>query len=266
MTLHGRAAAALSALTVLAGTALLASCAASGTASSPSSPPVSVSAASDALDGCVMPGAVGPGVPIATITVRGPQSSVIPVAVLGTGPRTVVLSNQSDRFLCAWLPLVRRLTGEGYRVVLWDYAGEPPVDELRAVVAAVRGGGAGPVVLMGASKGAKTSIVAAAGLRPAVAGVVSLSAEQTLAPDVVVAPYVPELPCPLLLLTAVNDGYGSAAAAETFRAEARPGTVRLVSVPGDAHGVDLLAGPTAKASLTAVDAFLARVPGPGQRS
>ncbi|MEY9873060.1 pimeloyl-ACP methyl ester carboxylesterase [Streptacidiphilus sp. MAP12-33] len=245
--------------------ALCAACAAGGASPGAGSAPtvtvLSAPATAAALDGCVTADAFGPGVPIATLVVHGP-SAALPVAVLGRGRRTVVMSNQSDRVLCAWLPLARRLTGEGYRVLLWDYAGAPPADELRAVVAAARAGGAGPVVLLGASKGAKTSIVAAAGTGPAVAGVVSLSAEETLLPDVAVAQYVPRLPCPLLLLTAADDAYGSAAAAQRFDAVARPGTARVLTLPGTAHGVDLLTGPTAAASLTAVDGFLRRTLGP----
>jgi dienelactone hydrolase len=170
------------------------------------------------------------------------------------------MSEQSDRDLCSWGPLARRLSARGYRVVLWDYQGAPAADELTAVVRAVRPttGGEG-LVLLGASKGAKASIVAAAGLGPAVVGVVSLSAEQTLQPRIDVATYVPRLSCPLLLLTAANDPYGSAAAATAFLAMAPKGTARAVALPGAAHGVDLLSGPTAAATLAAVDSFLAHV-------
>ncbi|MFE0463951.1 alpha/beta hydrolase [Kitasatospora sp. NPDC058965] len=250
----------------VAGAVLLACCAAPpqavAPATAPASPPMpapaSPAATAPAEPACVAAGRPSPD--DAVISVRGP-GGVFPAVVLGRGRRTVVLSDQSDRDLCSWLPTARRLTGAGYRVVLWDYDAGYPVQELSAVVAAVRAAGAGPVALLGASKGAKTSVVAAAGLRPAVAGVAALSAEQVLSPDTAVVDYVPRLPCPLLLVTSVDDPWGSASAADAFRVAARPGTAQVVALPGAAHGVDLLSGPTADAASAAVDGFLLRVLG-----
>ena len=86
----------------------------------------------------------------------------------------MVLPHESDESLCSWLPLARQLTALGYRVVVWDYGGnEPPGGTARTgpVGAQARGG---TLALMGASEGAKTSLVAAALLGHAVNGVVSL--------------------------------------------------------------------------------------------
>jgi hypothetical protein len=58
--------------------------------------------------------------------VRGPDGPLT-VGITGTGHRTVILSNESDENLCSWLPLTRRLTALGDRVVLWDYGGSGPV-------------------------------------------------------------------------------------------------------------------------------------------
>jgi pimeloyl-ACP methyl ester carboxylesterase len=177
---------------------------------------------------------------------RTPRDAVaageqIPLVMLGKGSETVVLSNESDEDLCSWLGFARRLAAAGYLVVLWDYGGDPPVTELIAVVAALRAAGDGPIILMGASEGAKASLVAAVQIRPAPLAVVSLSAEAALR-GTPVAPTVRHLPCPALLVTSANDPYGSAPAAATFMAEAPRGRAVLYAIPGDAHGTALLTG------------------------
>jgi pimeloyl-ACP methyl ester carboxylesterase len=112
------------------------------------------------------------------------------------------------------------------------------------------------MVLMGASEGAKASLVAAAGMQPPVVGVVSLSAEAYLKGGIDVASYIAKIPCSLLLLTSTDDKYGSAPAAHSFLAAARTGQARLVTLPGAAHGTALLQPPTATDAQAAVDGFL----------
>ncbi|TWF98340.1 alpha/beta hydrolase [Kitasatospora viridis] len=220
--------------------ALLCACGSPG--SSGASPP----------DGCAPPGRAR----VVVASVPG-GADRIRVTVFGKGPDTVVLSNESDEDLCSWLPPADHLTAAGYRVALWDYGTAGPVDELTAVTAAVRAADPpGPVVLLGASEGAKASLVAAAGIRPPVVGVVSLSAEAELAGGIDVESSIGRIGCPLLLLTATDDPYGSAPAARSFLAAARPGQARLLTLPGAAHGTALLQGPTAAEAQTAVDEFL----------
>jgi fermentation-respiration switch protein FrsA (DUF1100 family) len=204
-------------------------------------------------DDCVPPGKAR----VLQATVTGStRNETLPVAVLGTGKNTVILSNESDEDLCSWLPLADHLTAAGYRVAIWNYGAALPPDELTAVTAAVRADGAGPVILMGASEGAKSSLIAGAGMQPPVVGIVSLSAESYLKGGMDVKSYIPKLSCPLLLLTAADDPYGSAPAAANFAAAARPGQARLLTFPGAAHGTALLQPPTATDAQTAVDGFL----------
>jgi pimeloyl-ACP methyl ester carboxylesterase len=239
----------------LAGLLLTAGCAggppaASGPASAP--PPASTAAA---LDGCFS-AARG------TIeTVPGASGDTLTLASVGTGPRVVVLSNESDQDLCSWLPFAGRLTAAGYRAVLWDYGGDLPTDELARLVKHLRADGAARLVLMGASEGAKASLIAGAHLKPAVQGVVSLSAEAILQPGIVVVSSVRRVHCPLLLLTAKDDPYGSAQAARQFLAAAPGHAKRLVTVRGTDHGTALLAGRSAATALPAITAFLHRVLG-----
>ncbi len=234
--------------------ALIGGCAA-GRPAAPASPARAAAspAASPApgLDGCL------PAARARVVTVPGPDGPLT-VGMTGTGRRTVVLSNESDENLCSWLPLTRRLTALGYRVVLWDYAGSEPAAELLALARWIRRPGAARIVLMGASEGAKASLVAAARLGHQVRAVVSLSAETVLLPDIEVARSVARLRCRLLLVTSAQDPYGSAQAASEFLAAAPGRDKLLVRVPGADHGTALLSGPAAATVLPAVLAFLRR--------
>jgi pimeloyl-ACP methyl ester carboxylesterase len=183
------------------------------------------------------------------------------LGIVGAGPRVVVLSNQSDENLCSWRPLSARLVASGYRVVLWDYGGGPPADELTAVARRLRSSGATRLVLMGASKGAKVSLIAAAQIRPVVPGVVSLSAESMLLPAIMVLDSVRHVHCPLLLVTAEQDAFGSAQAARQFLSAAPSRDKHLVAVPGTDHGTALLTGRPTATTLPAITAFLHRVLG-----
>lgn len=175
--------------------------------------------------------------------------------VWGTGARTVVLSNQSDEDQWSWQAYADHLVAGGYKVAMWDYAGQDPVKNLQAMVADLRAHGSGPVFLLGASKGGKASLVAAAGIRPPVAAVVTLSAESTLAPGIDVSSYVKQLTCPVLLLTAAQDGYGSADAAKTFEADL-PNLAHTLAYDGSDHGTQLLSGGGGAKVIADIDAFL----------
>lgn len=173
----------------------------------------------------------------------------------GTGAKTIVLSNESDEDQGSWQAYADHLVAEGYKVAMWDYADQDPVTRLGAIVADLRAHGSGPVFLLGASQGAKTSLVAAAGIKPPVTAVVTLSAEAMMRPGVDVSSYVKRLTCPVLLLTAVQDVYGSADAAKTFQADL-PNLARTLTYDGSDHGTHLLSGSNGAKVIADVDAFL----------
>jgi hypothetical protein len=191
-------------------------------------------------------------------TVAASHIDRIPIEAFGTGTATVVFANQSDETLCAWLPFAKTLVTSGYRVVAWDYGLGSPPDEVAAIAAAAHVAGARHVIMMGASKGAKASLIAATqmtrgGKARYVDGVVSLSAEATLPPHIDVARASAGLRIPALLLTATDDSFGAETAIDAIqRAVLRPTVVR---VPGNDHGTALLTHPGV---VDAVLEFLAR--------
>jgi pimeloyl-ACP methyl ester carboxylesterase len=201
---------------------------ASGSAAPTTSTPISHSATTAAaVDGCVASGQVEVG------NAQG--------AVLGTGPVGVVLSNQSDQNLCGWLPFGRTLAGRGFRVLLHDYAGDP-VEAIARGAAKLRSLGARTVFLIGASEGAKASLVAGTTVRPPVAGVVSISPEQYLQGTDMV-PVAARLRVPVLYLSARDDLVAGSAPSDLYKATTSSPSRRLAVLPGTAHGTDLLKGP-----------------------
>jgi len=212
----------------------------------------SATPAPSSLDGCLTAG------PATIEAVSDAYGGTLAVATIGTGPRVVVLSNESDEDLCSWLPFAGRLVRSGYRVVLWDYGGSSPADELMKVVRHIRSSGTSKIVLMGASEGAKSSLVAAAQITPMVQGIVSLSAESVLQADINVIDYVRRLHCRLFLLTASRDIYGSAQVAPLYLRAAPSLHKRLLTVPGTDHGTALLAGRSGRQTVPAILSFLRR--------
>ena len=201
------------------------------------------------LDGCV---AAGAGVDL-----RPGRRTVLHAAVLGTGELGVVLSNQSDRNLCAWLRFARVLERAGDRVLVYDYASQKPWVDTIAAVHELRRLGARRVVLVGASEGAKASIVAGVLDRAQVDGVVALSPELAFEGGPEVEPWSARLRVPALFVVARDDPYAGSDTPILYSACGSRNKT-LISLAGQAHGIDLLAGPTAGRVQAAILHFLAR--------
>jgi hypothetical protein len=73
----------------------------------------------------------------ATVVAVPGTSPVLNLAVVGSGNRAVVFSDESDADLCSWLPYARTLAGDGLRVVLYDYS-LGPGDDLAHVTGYLR--------------------------------------------------------------------------------------------------------------------------------
>jgi alpha-beta hydrolase superfamily lysophospholipase len=171
----------------------------------------------------------------------------LPVAILGTSQRAVVLSDESDENACSWRSLAATFTAAGYRVALYDYTGDPRAN-LTSIVAYLRGTGTRSIALVGASEGAKTSIVVAAGLSPPADAVVSLSAEEALL-GTDVAPYAATLRAATLFVTAQDDPFGAATASVAYYRTAPAADKQLLVRPGMAHGTELLSDPVVHQAL-----------------
>lgn len=164
----------------------------------------------------------------------------MPVYLVGAGARAVVLSNESDEDLCSWVPFATSLAHRGFEVALSDPI--DPVSDLSSITTYLRDNGAEDVALMGASMGAKASIIAAAQIRPPVAALVSLSAEAELTsrPSVDLKAEAGKLAMPVLFATAKADPYGADEATPAYYKLASSPAKRLITVSGSAHGTALL--------------------------
>jgi dienelactone hydrolase len=139
--------------------------------------PASTAARSAAADPCIQKGET----PVHLRTAD--HASVYGVEV-GTGTTGVVLGHQYLSDHCEFMPFARELAAAGFRALAIDFrdygrssGGDPNRLDLDVAAAAarLRADGATRIKLVGASMGGTAVLVAAARIRPAVAGVVSLS-------------------------------------------------------------------------------------------
>ena len=180
------------------------------------------------------------------VSFRSPGRHRTRAAILGAGRVGVVLSNQSGNNLCAWLPFARSLAARGVRALVYDYRWGTQSQEAIAAAAGLRARGAKRVALVGASLGAGASLVAAS-MRPrGVVGVVSLSGESFITG---VRQAIPRLVLPVFFVAAQDDDYGAGTDAQDFYEHAPSKDKRLLSVPGKAHGTDLLADPGVRGTI-----------------
>ena len=179
------------------------------------------------------------------------------------GARTaVVLAHMSVGDLCQWVPYARRLARHGAFVFPFDLRGhgfsEGRVNHRRAAadvaaaVRAVRRLGARKVIVVGASLGGIAALVAAPSLRPAIAGVVAISAPAAIAGQLDARPAVGRLQVPTLYVAAEQDQsppYDFAADAQTLYEATATSEKRLEVVHGSLHGVYLVDGSPAVRAL-----------------
>jgi pimeloyl-ACP methyl ester carboxylesterase len=159
--------------------------------------------------------------------------------IVGTGATGIVLANQLGSDLCTWKATYGDyLSGQGYRVLMFNYSGEDPGRDALAAVDALRSRGLRKVFLIGASMGGASVLFAAAHARPPVAGVVSLSGPTGLnGVDATAA--VRTMTVPALFVAAQTDGDLPLAAQQLYSACASRDK-KLDIEPGGAHGWDLV--------------------------
>jgi pimeloyl-ACP methyl ester carboxylesterase len=177
-------------------------------------------------------------------------------------------STTSD--LCGWETFALLLARHGYHVLAFDFRGlglskEPArrsrerayPEDVVAAATELRALGAHRVVLVGASLGGTASMIAASQVRPAPAGVVSLSGETdldgyfaTTKPALDALAAMPRLHAPLLVLVSAADPLAPAADGRLLVARAGSRDKRAVVFPGEVHGWELLAIPASAPRAT----------------
>jgi pimeloyl-ACP methyl ester carboxylesterase len=170
--------------------------------------------------------------------------------VLGRGKTGIVFAHQVAADRCQWLDLARELSTKGYRALVFDMRGyggsagttntSPHLDVIGAA-GELRRRGAKKIVLVGASMGGTGVVAAAPRIRPAVNGVVELSAPTAFgSADALAA--VKKLKVPALFVAGRDDGDFAPATRTLYRA-ATTRDKKLYIAPTSWHGVDLVALP-----------------------
>jgi len=172
----------------------------------------------------------------------------------GRGTTAVVLAHQSRGNVCQWAPYARRLASLGFMAIAFDFRGNGESQErpypasrrlagdVAAAVKVARSLGARKVVLVGASLGGSAVLVAAPNIRPAVQGVVSLSAPADFGVGLDALSAVKRLDVPARYAAAETDPPFADDARALYDAT-RTQDKQLEIVPAGGHGVDLVARP-----------------------
>lgn len=179
--------------------------------------------------------------------------------------RGVVIAHESGGGLCNWLPYGRRLSREGYRVLVLDLRGyvsspRPRINltrfdlDIAAGVRELRRRGVQRVGLIGGSMGATASLVAAARIAPSVDAVIAVSGPASFR-GLAAEPAVRAMRVPVLFVAASDDN-GFADTARALHAESASPTKQLEIVPGRDHGYQLVTGAANSATRDLFGGFL----------
>jgi pimeloyl-ACP methyl ester carboxylesterase len=174
-------------------------------------------------------------------------------ALLGRGSTGIVFAHQVGGDRCQWLPFAREMAKNGYRTFVFDMRGygastgitntDPQLDVI-AAAAELRRRGAKRIVLIGASMGGTGVVAAAPTIRPAVSGVVELSAPALFSTANALAA-AKRLRLPALFVAGRDDGDFPAATRTLYRAAATKDK-KLHIAPSSWHGVDLVSLPAVR--------------------
>jgi dienelactone hydrolase len=172
--------------------------------------------------------------------------------VLGQGRKGLIFGHERGSNLCEWVPIGRSYARLGYRVLVFDFHDQDRLDDdVVAAVAELRRRGVARIVLVGSSMGGTAVLVAASRIRPAVAGVASLSGPAVFG-DMDARTVVPRLRVPALFMAAKEDGPFAAAARGLYGA-AGTRDKQLLVLSSAAHGTNMLSfgheGGKARATL-----------------
>ncbi len=172
-----------------------------------------------AVDDCLTPS-------IQTVSMEASDGAPLVGAVLGSGPRGILLAHELNSNLCAWFPFARRLADAGYLVLAIDMRGFGASGfapggrydlDVVAGAAKLEELGAQRVALMGASLGATAVLTAAPQFGDTLAGVISLSGPSSYG-SLDAEEAVAQLRVPMLFVAADGDGRFPQDALYLFRA------------------------------------------------
>jgi pimeloyl-ACP methyl ester carboxylesterase len=204
----------------------------------------------------------------ADVSFRAADGTKLIGHLFGSGRTVVILGHQSQGSLCEWVAYARRLARLDYTAFAIDFrghglsqaragaAGNRLASDLDAAARLVRKQGKRKIFFVGASMGGIASLVAGANVKPAVDGVVSVSAPARFMGMNATAS-APRLRVPVLYLAAEGDdngGYDFSDDAREMYAATAAADKRLQILPGSQHGVALVAGSARARAL--IEGFL----------
>ena len=181
--------------------------------------------------------------------------------LFGKGSTGVLLAHMYPADQKSWFPFARKLAGEGYLVLTFDFrgygesGGDKVISEIdRDLEGAYRflQPKVKKVFLVGASMGGMAAIRVAA--KEPVAGVVSLSAPVAFR-GLDAGERIQEIKVPCLFIAAEGDGY-AAEAAKGFQKAVKSPEPGLLMVTGTEHGTRLFNGPKGPEVEEAILEFL----------
>lgn len=179
---------------------------------------------------------------VKSLVFAGPDNTQLDGALIEGGPSLVILSNQSDNLACRWIEFARTLVTSRFSVLFYAYRSPKREEDTAAAAAEAWRQGFKRLILVGASQGAKTSLIAASRKLPGVVAVVSLSAEELMAGQDI-KPFAARLSLPVLFITAQHDAFGAQKATPIFYRLAPSRQKHLIVMAGQAHGTQLLDDP-----------------------
>lgn len=160
-------------------------------------------------------------------------------AVLGNGPRGIVFSNESGNDPCPWVDLAQELANGGFTMLLYRYSGWIPEADVVGAVQVLWERGVESVILVGASIGATSSLIAAAAIQLPVDAIAAISPNESSQLEEAAS----TLEMPVLLVTTRDDPIGSSRATTEMVFDLLPGERQVVVMAGDLHGYALLFNP-----------------------
>jgi dienelactone hydrolase len=188
-----------------------------------------------------------------------------PPAGRGSGSTGLVLAEMSNTDACVWLPYGLEMANQGYRVLVFDFAGNGNstaagtslTDQVISAVTFLRGAGVNSVALMGGSMGATAVLAATPLLDPQPSAVVSLSAPAVFDTTTSATNAAPKITAPVLYVAGALESQFPDTARALYEASTLSPGRKLLLPSAIEHGAFLVTpGTAAEQTRADVLAFL----------